>query len=168
MEMRNGSFEAWAGELYAAARSYEAIACRLRAYGAALSAVALDDAERQLASIASGACADYLDRGAVAAREAAARFGMPCEVPSGAEADGDAGDLSFDAIASGCEAAAQELYDWVHRLGDVAEQAASRGPGLGDAHPYGDVVYGIVIPYLARLAEILWEKQAGEEPGSIG
>lgn len=168
MSMQNGSLVAWAGELYAAARSYEAIACRLRAYGAALPAVALDDAERQLVNIASGACADYLNRGAVAAREAAARLGVSCEVPVGTEADVDAVGMSLDAIARGCEAAARELYDWVHRLGDVAEQAAACGSGLGDTHPYGDVVYGIVIPYLARLAEVLWEKRTGEEPGPIG
>lgn len=165
MEMQSGSPEAWAGELYAAARSYEAIACRLRAYGTALSAIALDDAERQLVNIASGACADYLDRGATAAREAAERLGVPCEAPGRAEAGADMAGASLDAIARGCETAARELYDWVHRLGDVAERAAACGSGLGDTHPYGDVVYGIVIPYLARLTEVLWEKRADE--GSI-
>lgn len=168
MGMQNDSPEAWASELYAAARSYEAIARRLRAYGTALSAAALDDAERQLVNIASGACADYLDRGAVAAREAAARLGVLCEASGGAETDADMADVSLDAIARGCDDAARGLYDWVHRLGDVAERAAACGSGLGDAHPYGDVVYGIVIPYVARLAEVLWEKPTGETADSIG
>lgn len=53
---------------------------------------------------------------------------------------------------------AKELYGWVELLADDAEAAVGQTGDralVGDTHPYGDVIYGIVIPYLFRAADVL-------------
>lgn len=136
--------------------------------------------ERQVMGIVFASCVPYMAQGARAVEEAAER--MRAQVgsrvgPAGpgtapgrgrdlayrfaSEADGDpetgrdpetASDLP--ARAARCfEDAARTLYAWVLRLTDDAEALGDRGL-TGDTHPYGDVVYGICIPYLVQASDI--------------
>ena len=158
----------------AAAREYR----RLSSAVAELAPVADDRRltadERQVMGIVFASCVPYMAQGARAVEEAAER--MRAQVGSRAgpagpgtapgrgrdpacrfasETGGDSETASdLPARAARCfEDAARTLYAWVLRLTDDAEALGDRGL-TGDTHPYGDVVYGICIPYLVQASDI--------------
>lgn len=149
-----------------AAQAYDAVAERLRAASPAAEALKVGEPEAGTLAIVHGCAADYLGRGAQVARDVAERLRVWASLPSrdtaGLDADVAAGRLATEAAAvppaEWYERAAAELYGWVDRLADDAE-AATTCTGdralVGDTHPYGDVIYGIVIPYLLQAADIL-------------
>lgn len=166
-----------------AAQAYDAVAERLRAASPAAEALKVGEPEAGTLAIVHGCAADYLGRGAQVARDVAERLRVWASLPSRDAADLDAdvaegspavtaavvadagsgeGCLAAEAAAvppaEWYERAAAELYGWVGRLADDAE-AATTCTGdralVGDTHPYGDVIYGIVIPYLLQAADIL-------------
>ena len=145
-----------------AARAYGAAAGCLRASVPAAAALEVGEQEAAVLAIAHGCAADYLSRGAQAARDVAERLRAWAALPATGSALPDA--AVAGAVPSGAlsarwyEEAAGELYGWVRLLGDDAEAVAARtgdGALVGDTHPYGDVVFGIVIPYLCQAADIL-------------
>ena len=110
----------------------------------------MGEQEAAVLAIAHGCAADYLSRGALAARDVAERLRAWAALPATGPALPDA------AVAGVVPSGA--LYGWVRLLGDDAEAVAARtgdGALVGDTHPYGDVVFGIVIPYLCQAADIL-------------
>lgn len=166
-----------------AARAYDAVAERLWAAAPAAEALEVGEPEARTLAIAHGCAADYLGHGAQAARDVAERLRVWASLPSRDATGLDAGvaegspavtaavvadagsgegrlvaEVAAVPSAEWYERAAVELCGWVDRLADDAE-AATTCTGdrtlVGDTHPYGDVIYGIVIPYLLQAADVL-------------
>ena len=138
--------------------------------------------ERKVMGIVFTSCVPYIEQGAQAIEEAAGRMRAKAGVPVGdaerrperfsrgsAKSDPQlklevSSEPAFDRVpepaddlptcaAARLEGAARELYAWVRRLTDDAEALGDRELA-GDTHPYGDVVYGICIPYLVQASDI--------------
>ncbi len=153
-----------------AARAYDAMAVRLREAAPASEALEVGEQGAAILAIVHGCAADCLSRGAQAARDAAGRLcawgGLPVEFAENGSVGAEvvSPDVATASAPSGgffarwYEGMAKELYGWVELLADDAEAAVGQTGDralVGDTHPYGDVIYGIVIPYLFRAADVL-------------
>ena len=150
-------------DFWRAGRMYRILLDRLR-----VSAVLADDQRlgattRQFLGIVHQSGAQYLE-GAVEAVEAAAQRltqaagavppvldPLP-SAPAPLAAEPAAAQLA--AVARDYETLARALYSLVVRLTDAAEAVGDMAL-TGDTHPYGDIVYGIVIPYLLQSSDAL-------------
>jgi len=152
-----------AADYQRAARMYRALTGRLRASAVLAGDQRLGDATRQFLGIVHQTGVEYLD-GAVEAIEAAAArlveaaqvapLELPAPAPAPAPLEGEVPAAQLAAIAGDYETIARTLYSLVVRLTDNAEAVGSMAL-TGDTHPYGDIIYGIVIPYLLQASDSL-------------
>lgn len=151
---------------------YRAVAARVARLGPLADDARLDQAQRQVVSIALGTCVDQVVQGADIAEQVIGRIaaalaeeGVPLSPPPpsahAAIPAPDACEATPPAPEIDLAHAARELAIAAAALEESAKRVNLAASGLhdreltGDPHPYGDVIYGIPVLYFARAAELL-------------
>jgi len=150
-------------DFWRAGRMYRILLDRLRASAVLADDQRLDAMTHQFLGIVHKSGAQYLE-GAVEAIDAAAQRltqaagAVPPTLdplpPAPAPLAPEPVAAQLAVVARDYETLARTLYSLVVRLTDAAEAVGDMAL-TGDTHPYGDIIYGIVIPYLLQSSDAL-------------
>jgi hypothetical protein len=140
--------------LVAIARAFSALSLAYRASAARLCALKPGVASTPTTAIVYQSCVPYIEQGANALDAAAQRMAQTAgiELPVLPMPPVPAEELGGCDPKAAFEQEARALYAGIQRATDLAAEVGDQNL-TGDTHPYGDVIYGICLPYLLKAAD---------------